>query len=759
MRPLISLDKLAEAHPCQVGETAHLLYQLRQAGQTVPASWVVPAAVFDQTLHKLFAREPLYADWPQLLWQHASTTGYSIQHLAKRLRHPLLNLSLDVDWSGWLATIHTPVVRLIPSLWYGEGMATQPWAQMLVSPFCWAEPEALEMALKQVWLSALDAKSLAFWSRWRSTQSPVAANYPARVEFAVVIQAVEAAAWSGTMTVRGQDLEIAAVQGLPLALEESCPSAFGGNLPRLPHFPWQPGHQTQFYNPRQLDHVASTPAIEPCLTAESRTAIELTMPGDHEQQLWTLAEWLIQWSQQPLQVEWSLTTENSLLQILRLSRWPLQPFVAQAIAPAVANTAAIVGRGAAPGQGHGRALILSPDRPLPLSARQQIVIAAEVFPEWLPLLKTAAGIISEQGGLTCHAAVLARELGLPAIVGVKQATRRFRAGEALEIDGDRGVITALPDLPTVATAHVLPALTFEPSQTEIWINLSQPEPAEAIATLPVAGVGLLRSEWLMMPVLDRQHPYHWLASGQKEILIARLMQQLRPILAAFAPRPVRYRTLDIRTSEFAQLLGAPPVEPNPMLGVRGAFSYHHQPAFFELELELLKRLQDEGHDNLQLLLPFVRTVEEVDYCRQRIEAIGLHHHSDFALWMMAEVPSVLFLLPQYVAAGIQGIAIGTHDLTQLLLGVDRDQAVFAAPYDPSHPAVQMAIAQLIQAAHQANLACCLCGVSPSHHPELIAAAVRQQVTGLSVDVSALKITAQIVQQVEAGSPNAERRLL
>jgi pyruvate,water dikinase len=160
-------------------------------------------------------------------------------------------------------------------------------------------------------------------------------------------------------------------------------------------------------------------------------------------------------------------------------------------------------------------------------------------------------------------------------------------------------------------------------------------------------------------------------------------------------------------------------------------------------------LQDEGYGNVQLLLPFVRTVEEVVYCRSLIERAGLHEQPNFAFWIMAEVPSVLFLLPQYVAAGVQGIAIGTHDLTQLLLGVDRDQAIFTAPYDETHPAVQAAIAQLIEAAHQANVACCLCGVSPTHHPECLAAAIEHHVTGLSVDVSALEITVQIAQRAEA----------
>lgn len=746
----LSLTTLAEAHPPQVGESATLLYQVQQSGQRVPDIWVIPATAFHQTLQKLVAREPLFADWPQLLWQKADATNYLTQQIAKRLHRPLLNLPLDLPWADLLAAIETPVVRLVPSLWFGEGVATVPWAQMLAAPYCWAEPEALEAALKRVWLSVLDAKSLAFWRQWRSTQPQPEVNYPARIEIAVMVQAVDPPPFSGTSIVRESGLSIAAVQGLSVALAECCPAAFEGAFPRLPHFAWEPGLQESAYIPCSFETIQSTPSIEPCLAKAARSRATLTVPDAIEQQLWSLTRWFSTWSDHPVQFEWSARADSGGLQISQLHWWPLRPYEVPEIASS--STAAVVsGRGAAPGIGQGRALILSAEQPLPPSAHQQIIIAAEVAPEWLPLLKTANGIISERGGLTCHAAVLARELGLPAIVGLQQATQRFRNGEILEVDGDRGLITQLPDLPALPRSQARPEFTLEPTQTEIWVNLSQPEPAAAIASLPVAGVGLLRSEWLMMPVLEHQHPYHWLAIGQKELLIKRLMQQLRPILRAFAPRPVRYRTLDIRTSEFAKLIGAPAVEPNPMLGVRGTFSYHHQPNFFLLELEMLKRLQDEGFGNLQLLLPFVRTVEEVTHCRQLLETVGLHRHPDFALWMMAEVPSVMFLLSQYVAAGIQGIAIGTHDLTQLILGIDRDQAIFSAPYNETHPAVQAAIAQLIHSARQAGIDCCLCGASPTHHPEFIAAAVQQAVRGISTDVSALEITAQIVQRAEAQS--------
>lgn len=751
MSCFLSLNTLADAKASQIGESAWRLCQVQQAGQTVPHSWVIPATCFDETLHRLVAREPLFADWPQLLWQPDHSPGYAVQQIARRLHRPLFNLPLNFPWTDLLAELDTPIVRLLPSLYLGEERATIPWGQMLAAPFCWAEPEALETALKQVWLSALNAKSLTFWRLWRSAQADTGANYPATINLAVIVQAVEAAVFSGTLTVRKPEMEMAIVEGLPTALDECCPATFVGELPHLPHFAWQAGFQESLYRPRHPTDIQSTPSIEASLYKVSRSQAPLMIPDGVEQQLWSVAQWLTTWSNAPTQIEWSINAASGVLHIAQMHTWPLCPHTTQAIAPPTDNPDVITGRGAAPGKGQGRALVLSREQPLPLSAHQQIIIATEVAPDWLPLLKTASGIVSEQGGLTCHAAVLARELGLPAIIGVQNATDRFRPGEAIAVDGDRGLINRLPALPHTTPAPARTTSSFERTQTQIWVNLSQPETAAAIATLPLAGVGLLRSEWLMLPTLERQHPYHWLATGQKELLLKRLVQQLRPILEAFTPRSVRYRALDIRTSEFAQLIGAPAVEPNPMLGARGTFSYHLQPQFFLLELELLKRLQDEGYGNIQLILPFVRTVEEVIHCRRLIETMGLHHHPDFALWMMAEVPSVLFLLPQYVAAGIQGIAIGTHDLTQLLLGIDRDQAIFTAPYDETHPAVQKAISQLIDTAHQTDIACCLCGSSPTHHPELIAAAVQQQVAGISVDVSVLELTTQIVQQAEAAA--------
>lgn len=731
--------------PWQTGETAQLLLQLQRAGHALPDTWVITAEQFQHFTHKLIAREPIYADWPELLWQTESTTGYPVQHLAKRLRRPLMSQASEMPWAELLAHIETPVVRLLPSLWFGEQLPTAPFRQMLATPLCWADSEALEAALKQLWGSVVNAKSLAFWSRWREHQTPTATNYPLQISVAVIVQAVEPALLSGTFTVRTNDVEIAMVKGLPEAIAESCPDVYRGRCPNAPRFQWQPGFQERSYQPCSSE--GGNSALADCYTTEplSQTAQDI-LDEDTAAHLWTAVKKLVPWAQHPLRVQWSISEQQRHLQVLEAYWWPLKssaPEIVSLATPALG----ILGLGASPGQGYGSALVLRPTDVLPSSAHQQIIIATEVHPEWLPLLKTAAGVISEQGGLTSHAAVLARELGLPAVVGVPNATRRFQMGEALRVDGDRGLIEPLDSLPSEPYQSRFPAaISIASTGPEIWLNLSQPENAEQFAKLPVAGIGLLRSEWLMMSVLDRQHPYYWLVQGNQAELKRRLLNQLRPILSAFAPRPVRYRTLDIRSNEFAQLQGAPAVESNPMLGVRGAFSYRQHSAFYEFELDLLRQLQAEGYDNLQLIVPFVRTVEEIVFCQEKIRAMGLSQPPNFALWMMAEVPSVLFSLPQYVDAGVEGIAIGTHDLTQLLLGIDRDQALFSPYFDETHPAVEAAIAQLIQQSQQFGLPSCLCGASPRQHPSFVAAMIRQGVTGISVDANALPTTSQLIQK-------------
>jgi pyruvate,water dikinase len=420
----------------------------------------------------------------------------------------------------------------------------------------------------------------------------------------------------------------------------------------------------------------------------------------------------------------------------------------------------------------------------------RILVAPTITPDWLPFLFEAVGLIAEQGGMTSHGAILARELGLPAIVGAAEATRIIQSGETVFLDGNQGEIyrisgsrfpqplyQAQPANKAVLhpenrpmdrsdrhrsdghrsdQAHFsvfgspLSYRPLPPIATELYVNLSQTRSIEQVKALPVDGVGLLRSELMILDGLEPQHPNLWLQQGRQSEFVAQLAGQISQFAEAFAPRPVFYRSLDLRSHEFQALEGGRlmPIEANPMLGLRGTFNYLLDSALFDLELAALAEVQQSGYSNVHLMLPFVRTVEEFVFCRQRVERAGLTQQAKFQLWIMAEVPSVLFLLPDYVKAGVQGISIGTNDLTQLLLGADRDQAEMASAFDEMQPAVLQAIAQLIQMARRAGIPCSICGQAPAEYPELVDHLVRWGINSISVNVEAVERTYQAIDRAE-----------
>lgn len=414
--------------------------------------------------------------------------------------------------------------------------------------------------------------------------------------------------------------------------------------------------------------------------------------------------------------------------------------------PTSDQIATIRGLAASSGRAIAKALLLAGkiDHPEQLPPGR-ILVAPSITPDWLPLLQRAAGVVAEQGGMTSHGAIIARELGIPAVVGVSGATTRIQTGDFVMVDGDRGEIYRLEfgeGHRQEFYPHSVPQTlqSFTPLATRLLVNLSQSGAIENAKVLPVDGVGLLRSEVMMLEILQGQHPSLWVQQKRSQQLVERLTEHISRFASAFAPRPVFYRSLDLRSHEFQSLEGSPSFSTtsNPMLGVRGTFSYLVYPEIFQLELNAIAQVYRAGYTNVRLILPFVRTVEEFSFCRRQVEQAGLSQYAQFQLWMMAEVPSVLLLLPDYVKAGVQGISIGTNDLTQLLLGVDRDQSQMASAFDSRHPAVMRAVQQLIQTAKQQGIPTSICGQAPSEYPDLIEHLVRWGIDSISVSLDAVE---------------------
>jgi pyruvate,water dikinase len=458
----------------------------------------------------------------------------------------------------------------------------------------------------------------------------------------------------------------------------------------------------------------------------------------------------------PQDTEWAIDAERRI--------WILQArpvTAAGALAPAPPQGEGLVllrGLGAAPGLASGTARVLgSLDDEARLSGGE-ILVTHMTAPDWVPLMRRAAAIVTDSGGMTCHAAIVSRELGVPCVVGTQEATVRLRDGELITVDATRGLVlegviapATRPEPPSTPVAAAATVVTG----TQILINLSEPSQVERVSSLDVDGVGLLRAELMVLEALEGRHPRLLLEEGRANEFVGRMAAALEVFARGFAPRPVTYRTIDFRTNEFRGLAGGERFEPeeaNPMIGYRGALRYAREPDLFRLELDAIRRVWDGGARNFHVMLPFVRTPRELEICRRLMTESGLLEQPGFELWIMAEVPSVLFHLERYAQLGIVGISIGSNDLTQLMLGADRDSELLAELFDERDPAVADYLRELIPRARGLGLKTSICGQAPSVHPEYAELLVRAGIDAISVNIDAVDRTRRLVAA-------AERRIL
>lgn len=802
------LDQIQPGHRGWVGDKALYLALLKQRGYPVLPGGVVAASALRAFLETIQWSDPLFADLPNSSLHIDVDNFRQLQSIARQICNQVIATPIAEGWLSLLASRLQPwqvsTVILHPSVAI-EGDpnlgVSRSVAGLLQAQVCRAEPEAIALGLRQVWSELFRAKSLVCWQRLGVPLQ--------RVKLAVLIQPIDFAIASGVMQVDSTVVDVQSIWGLGQALTDGIVEA---DI-------YQADTETGLLRSQRVNskRYAYEVGVIPTKSAIHGKALSLssqeclkTYPiaaehqrqsslGDRQlQQLIQIARQLIQEWSHPLRLEWMVckpphqsthppveNTETALEPMLYLTEMlpcSVQIVVNSATEPKIVgsdlsllekNRPSLVGSmsveavdqgvlsgvGAVSGQALAQAWVVDETEQLETMPANAVLIASHIQPHWGTALRQVAAVVTEQGGMTSHGAILAREVGIPAVVGVVGVMHQIRSGEVVFVDGDRGCVyrmntsaelSSLTDWSTSTSASIASAPQSEPFQaiaTQLMVNLSQTQALSDIAAKAVDGVGLLRSELMLREIL-KEHPQQWQMRHSESELIEALSQPIQQVAQAFAPRPIFYRSLDLRSHEIAMSGQPTTVEANPTLGLHGTLSYQLDPTLFDIELAALSRVQQLGYDNLRLLLPFVRTVEEFEFCRDRVIRAGLTQNPQFQLWIMAEVPSVLFLLPEYVKAGVQGVSIGSNDLTQLMLAVDRDHAQMTAAFNQCHPAVLQAMQHLIQVAKQAGIPCSICGQAPVQHPELVEQLIAWGITTISVSPDAVESTYRAIAQAE-----------
>jgi pyruvate,water dikinase len=408
------------------------------------------------------------------------------------------------------------------------------------------------------------------------------------------------------------------------------------------------------------------------------------------------------------------------------------------------------GIGASPGRASGEVSIVGKLDELDKVSEGDIIVAEMTTPDMVPAMKRADGIITDEGGMTSHAAIVSRELGVPAVVGAGNATQVLTDGQVVTIDGEKGSLESGAEEQSVdhdAVEDVRPQTPVKPmTATEVKVNVSIPEAAERAAATGADGVGLLRIEHMITSL--GKTPERYIEDEGVDAYIEQIVDGIQAVAEEFYPRPVRARTLDAPTDEFRQLEGGDeePREHNPMLGYRGIRRSLDRPDVFRHELDAFNKLYEMGYDNVEIMFPLVNDSTDVRRAREQLRAAGID--TDRRTWgVMVETPAAALSIESMADEGIDFASFGTNDLTQYTLAVDRNNENVADRYDAMHPAILELMAQTIETCREHEIATSICGQAGSD-PEMVRYLVNEGITSISANIDAVRDVQHEVKRVE-----------
>ena len=428
----------------------------------------------------------------------------------------------------------------------------------------------------------------------------------------------------------------------------------------------------------------------------------------------------------------------------------------------------VKGLPASPGIGRGKVKLIKDISEINKVNEGDVLVTAMTNPDMVPAMRKCAGVVPDEGGRTCHAAIVSRELQIPCIVGAKTATKTLKTGDTVTVDAVRGIVyegevlkekeekksSDAPNVSSLANLDELRNLFAPTTATKIYMNLGEPELIERYKDLPIDGIGLMRTEFIFTNMIGA-HPMYLVKTGQGDMMVEKLAEGISKVAQAIYPKNLVVRTSDFRTNEFRGLKGGDEVEPieaNPMIGWRGVSRYI-SPEYekgFRLECKAIRKVREEyGLTNVIVMLPCVRTPEELKVVKGIMAEEGLVQSKNFKIWIMAEVPAVVLQAEEF-AELVDGFSIGSNDLTQLVMGADRDSGILnnMGYFDERNDAVKIALKTIIDAANKKGITCSICGQGPSQYPELAEFLVECGITSMSVNPDTVEYTRRLVASVE-----------
>ncbi len=451
----------------------------------------------------------------------------------------------------------------------------------------------------------------------------------------------------------------------------------------------------------------------------------------------------------PQDTEWAIEEG----QIFMLQSRPITTLTTkvEATDKEVERTIITKGLGASPGMASGKVKIIRDTDELDKILLGDILVTVMTTPDMVPAMKRANGIITDEGGVTCHAAIVSRELGIPSVVGTGEATKILKENSIVTLDGNKGIVYEGKivesaqkgedvEKPTCVQQSIL-------TVTEVKVNVSMPEAAKKASMTGADGVGLLRTEHMMLTT--GVHPKKFIIEGREDELIKLLVENILKVADAFYPKTVWYRTLDAPTDEFKSLKGGEgePYEHNPMLGWRGIRRELDEPEILKAEYKAIKKLHEQGYTNIGIMIPLVQHPDELKQAKKIAREVGLKPQKNIEFGIMVETPAAAMIIEDFIAEGLDFVSFGTNDLTQYTLAIDRNNENVADLYTEQHPAVLKLIERVINECNKAGVKTSICGQAGSI-PSVVEKLVELGITSVSANTDAVATVREVVARVE-----------